>query len=99
MSCKATETVAAYIAGTMARPLPPEVQEKAILHLLDTVAAILSGTQLAAGRAGTRLAARLGGPDEALAIGLGKPVGAPAAALANAMAAHADETDDSHVGG
>jgi 2-methylcitrate dehydratase PrpD len=99
MSCKATDTVATHIAGTLTRPLPPEVQEKAILHLLDTLAAILSGTHLAAGHAGTRLAARLGGPEEALAIGLGRTVGAPAAALANAMAAHADETDDSHVGG
>jgi 2-methylcitrate dehydratase PrpD len=99
MSCKATQIMATYIAETLNRPLPPEVQEKATFHLLDTIAAIVSGTQLPAGKAGTRMAARLGGPDEALAIGLRRSVGAPAAALANAMAAHADETDDSHVGG
>lgn len=99
MPCPPTERIAEYIASALTRPLPPEVEEKARLHLLDTLAAILSGTHLAAGKAGARLADRLGGPAEALAIATGRLVGAPQAALANAMAAHADETDDSHVGG
>ncbi|MBD3765629.1 MAG: MmgE/PrpD family protein [Rhodobacterales bacterium] len=90
MTCAATPVVAAHIAAALSRPLPGAVQDRAVLHLLDTLGAIVSGT---------RLAARLGGPEEALAIGLGRRLGAPAAALANAMAAHADETDDSHVGG
>ena len=86
MSCKATHTVATYIAGTLTRPLPPEVEEKATLHLLDTVAAIVSGTQLAAGRAGTRLAARLGGPEEALAINIDQPLDAIVTAAAEGLA-------------
>ena len=99
MSCFATDTIARHIAHACATPLPEAVVARARLHLLDTVAAIVSGTRLAGGRAGTRLATRLGGPAEALAIGAGTLVGIPQAALANAMAAHADETDDSHVGG
>lgn len=99
MSCTQTASVADHIATALSRPLPAEVEEKSKLHLLDTLAAILSGGRLPAGRAGARLAQRLGGPKEALVIANGLQVGAPAAALANAMAAHADETDDSHVGG
>jgi 2-methylcitrate dehydratase PrpD len=99
MICPQTDAVAAHIAGALAVPLPPEVEEKARLHLLDTLAAILSGAHLPAGRAGVRLADRLGGPPEALTLGSGRLTGAVTAALANAMAAHADETDDSHVGG
>lgn len=98
-TCRQTSAVAAHIVSALQMPLPEEVAEKTRLHLLDTIAAIVSGTQLAGGQAGTRLARRLGGPEEALAIGARALVGAPQAALANAMAAHADETDDSHVGG
>jgi len=97
--CLQTSVVAAYIASALRTPLPEDVAEKTRLHLLDTIAAIVSGTALAGGLAGAKLARRLGGPEEALAIGAGALVGAPQAALANAMAAHADETDDSHVGG
>lgn len=99
MPCPITDAVAAHIAGALCRPLPPEVSDKARLHLLDTIAAIVSGTRLAGGEAGTRMARRLGGPTEALAIGARTLVGAPHAALANGMAAHADETDDSHSSG
>lgn len=99
MACTETARVADWIVAATGVPLPEEVVEKTRLHLLDTLAAIVSGTALAAGQAGTRLALRLGGPPEALALGAGRLVGAPQAALANSMAAHADETDDSHVGG
>lgn len=97
--CPATAALATHIASACDVPLPAEVAARTGLHVLDTLAAIVSGTRLAGGAAGTRMARRLGGPPEALAIGTGTLVGMPAAALANAMAAHADETDDSHVGG
>ena len=99
MTCAETTAIAHYIAQATACPLPEEVVEKTRLHLLDTLAAMISGTHLPGGRAGTRIAHRLAGPSDALAIGAGRLVAAPHAALANAMAAHADETDDSHVGG
>jgi 2-methylcitrate dehydratase PrpD len=99
MPCTETTAVAAYAAQALQTALPTDVGQKTKLHLLDTLAAILSGSHLNAGRAGAAMARRLGGPKEALAIAPGLLVGAPHAALANAMAAHADETDDSHVGG
>lgn len=99
MTCRETEAVAHHCAAAAASPLPPDVVERARLHLLDTFAAIVSGADLPAGRAGARLARRLGGPPEATVAATGDQLGAPHAALANAMAAHADETDDSHVGG
>ncbi|MEL6264674.1 MAG: MmgE/PrpD family protein [Pseudomonadota bacterium] len=94
-----TAEVAAYIAGALAAPLPEAVAGKTAAHVLDTLAAILSGGPLAAGRAGAAMVERFAGPAEALAIVPGVVTGAPTAALANAMAAHADETDDSHAEG
>ncbi|MEM9781015.1 MAG: MmgE/PrpD family protein [Pseudomonadota bacterium] len=94
-----TVEVAEYIAEALSRPLPGEVSAKTTAHILDTLAAILSGGALAAGRAGAEIVTRLGGPEEALAIVPGLVTGAPTAALANGMAAHADETDDSHAEG
>ncbi len=99
MECVQTQAVAAYCALARNRPLPQAVAEKTALHLLDTAAAIISGATLPAGRAGEAFARRMGGPAESLVLGSGQKVAAPHAALANAMAAHADETDDSHVGG
>lgn len=99
VTCTATPVLAQYIAEALGVPLPEAVTEKTKAHLLDTLAAIVSGTHLAGGVAGARMARRLAGPAEALAIGAGVLVGAPQAALANGMAAHADETDDSHAAG
>ncbi len=98
-ACQATHDMAQYISQALQMPLPLPVEEKTTLHVLDTLAATISGSVLPGGQAGTRAAHRLGGPAESLAIGAQLLVGAPQAAMANAMAAHADETDDSHVGG
>lgn len=91
--------LSAHIAAAPTRPLPPEVARKTRLHLLDTLGAIVSGTQLAAGRHGARFAAAQGGVEEALAIGSRTLLPTSLAAFANAMAAHGDETDDSHLAG
>lgn len=91
--------LAAHVAGAATRPLPARVVAKTKLHLLDSLAAIVSGTQLAAGVQGARFVAPTGGAAEALAIGARMLLPAAQAAFANAMAAHADETDDSHLAG
>jgi 2-methylcitrate dehydratase PrpD len=91
--------LAGYIAGAGARPLPEEVARKTRLHLLDTLGAIVSGTQLPAGLLGARFAASTGGVEEALAVGARALLPTAQAAFANAMAAHGDETDDSHLAG
>lgn len=88
-----------YIACTADRPLPADVAEKAKCHLVDTIAAIISGQVLPAGRAGACFAAARGGSAEATLLATGKRISAIWAAFGNAMAAHADETDDSHLEG
>jgi len=91
--------LSAMIAGAIDRPLPDDVARKTRLHVLDSMAAIISGTALAAGVQGARFAASTGGLEEALAVGARALLPAAQAAFANAMAAHADETDDSHLAG
>jgi 2-methylcitrate dehydratase PrpD len=88
-----------YITGAADRPLPPAVAEKTRHHVLDTLAAIISGSRLKAGKLATGYVARFAGTPEASVIGTALMVPAELAALANGMAGHADETDDSHLGG
>jgi 2-methylcitrate dehydratase PrpD len=94
-----TERVAAHIAAAAAAALPGEVMLRARLHLLDSLAAIVSGSRLKAGRLAAAFVAGEGGRPEACLPGTAMVTTAANAAFANAMAAHADETDDSHLGG
>src|SRR5262245_1948883 len=94
-----TAALSDYIAATAARDLPPAVITKTKHHILDTLAAILSGSRLRAGELGTAYARRFGGAPEATVMGTALSAPAEIAALANGMAAHADETDDSHLRG
>jgi 2-methylcitrate dehydratase PrpD len=89
--------VAAYIAGAANRPLPAKVQEKTKHHLLDTIAAIVSGSRLYPGQQALKYIAAQGGKPEAQVLGSRIVTSAVNAALANGMCAHADETDDSHA--
>jgi len=98
-TCRTTSAVAEYISGCLARPLPAEVIQKSKCHLIDTVAAIVSGSQLKAGKVAARFIATLGGHNEATVMGTEFVSSVVHAAFCNAMAAHADETDDSHLEG
>ncbi len=86
-----------YIAGALRRPLPAPVLEKTKHHVLDTLAAIVSGSRLLPGRKAISFVRTLGGAREAGVVGSRIVTNAASAALANGMAAHADETDDSHA--
>ena len=92
-----TRALAAYIAQAPALPLPAAVAEKARHHVLDTLAAMLSGSRLAPGRIAIAYVRRLGGRREASVAGSRVVTSCVNAALANGMLAHADETDDSHA--
>jgi 2-methylcitrate dehydratase PrpD len=92
-----TRTLADHIATAPSRPLPREVADKTALHILDTIAAIVSGARLPAGERIIPFVAGLGGNPEATVLGSGHLTCAIFAALANGMCAHADETDDSHA--
>jgi 2-methylcitrate dehydratase PrpD len=87
---------ARYIAGALKRKLPPEVSARARIHLVDTVAAIVSGTRLLPGKRAMAYVESLRAPREAGIPGTRIMTSAIYAALANGMCAHADETDDTH---
>ena len=89
--------LSAYIAAAPRTPLPSEVVEKTKHHILDTIAAMVSGSRLAPGKKATSYVKALGGVKEACVIGSNIVTTAVNAALANGMLAHADETDDSHA--
>ena len=85
-----------YIAAALRRKLPPPVSARAKLHIVDTFAAMLSGSRLLPGRQAIAYVRSLGGKPEAGVFGT-RIVTSPAnAALANGMFGHADETDDTH---
>ena len=89
--------LSAYIAAALRRPLPAAVVEKTKHHILDTIAAMVSGSRLAPGIKAIVYVKTLGGVNEAGVIGSKIVTTAVNAALANGMLAHADETDDSHA--
>src|SRR5262244_692601 len=92
-----TRRLSDYVAGALARPLPAAVIEKARHHVLDTFAAMVSGTTLHPGGIAISYVEALGGADEASVVGTRLRTSTINAALANGMLAHADETDDSHA--
>ena len=91
------KTLATYMAGAAEKPLPKHVAEKTKHHLLDTIAAMVSGSRLLPGTKAIAYAKTLGGAPQALVIGSKIVTNAEQAAHINGMLAHADETDDSHA--
>ncbi len=91
------KTLATYMAGAAKKPLPKHVAEKTKHHLLDTIAAMVSGSRLLPGTKAIAYAKTLGGAPQALVIGSKIVTNAEQAAHINGMLAHADETDDSHA--
>jgi 2-methylcitrate dehydratase PrpD len=85
-----------YIAGTGQRSLPAAVREATKHHLIDTLAAIISGSRLGPGKVAIAHVRTMGGRAEAGIPGTSLITSAGNAALASGVAAHADETDDSH---
>jgi 2-methylcitrate dehydratase PrpD len=85
-----------YMSEARSRALPDEVIEKIKQHTLDTVAAMVSGSQLLAGRQATRFASEYGGEKIATVVGSNVICGPIEAALVNGLLAHADETNDVH---
>jgi 2-methylcitrate dehydratase PrpD len=88
-----------YMSQARDGRLPDHVLEQAKWHVLDTVAAMVSGSELAAGRAAIAFARAYGGKAVATLVGDTVLCGPMEAALANGVLAHADETDDSWPGG
>ena len=85
-----------YMSEARERALPDEVLEKAKHHVLDTLAAMISGSEIRPGRAAIEFVRAYGGKEVATVVSSNVVCGPIEAALANGVLAHADETDDSH---
>jgi len=90
------QQLSAYMSAASARALPDEVIEMAKQHILDTFAAMISGSELPPGRAALEFARSYGGKDIATVVASKIVCGPIEAAFANGVLAHSDETDDSH---
>lgn len=84
----------AYMCEARDRALPDEPIEKAKHHILDTFAAIISGSQLPGGLAAINFARSYGGGKVATVIASNALCDPINAALANGTMGHSDETDD-----
>ena len=94
-----TTKLSIYMSEAGGIPLPDKVLEQAKWHILDTIAAMISGSELPPGRAAVAFARAYAGKPLATIVGdtvLCSPI---EAALANGVLAHADETDDSWPNG
>lgn len=91
-----THRLSRYLAEALDRELPPEAAEKCKHHLIDTIAAMISGSRLHPGEMTIKYVRTLGGAEEAVVAGSDIVTSAVNAAMANGMLSHADETDDSH---
>jgi 2-methylcitrate dehydratase PrpD len=92
--------VSTYMSDAATHPLPAAVIEKAKQMILDTFAAMISGSELPPGRFAVNFARAylVEGSGQGVSTVAGSNVvcGPIEAALANGMLAHSDETDDTH---
>jgi 2-methylcitrate dehydratase PrpD len=85
-----------YMFAARSATLPVEVIQKGKSHLLDSFAAVVSGSTLKAGKLGLQHAREQGGKEQCSVLGTNLKTTAIMAAFANGMSGHADETDDSN---
>lgn len=91
-----TGRLARYMVEARERKLAPDVARDARHRILDSLAAMVSGSHLKPGEMAIKYARAQGGVAEATVVTTDIRTTAINAALANAMFAHADETDDFH---
>ncbi len=89
-------TLSSYMAGAGERPVPEEVIEKAEHHILDTFAAMISGSDLPPAQAAFKFARDYTADTTATIAASTLTANPIEAALINGMLAHSDETDDSN---
>jgi len=89
-------TLSTFMGGAAARSLPDAVVEKTKFMILDTLAAMISGSELPPGKFAIQFAKAYGGGPVCTVAGSSVRCGPIEAALANGILAHSDETDDTH---
>ena len=93
---KIIDSLVEYMLTARYSTLPPEVVQKGKSHLLDSLAAVASGSTLKPGKLGLQHAREQGGAGECSVLGSNLKTTPIMAAFANGMSGHADETDDSN---
>jgi len=89
--------LSSYMTEAHNRALPNDIAEVAKHHILDTFAAMVSGSQLVPGQAALKFARSYGGEKVATVICSNMLCGPMEAALVNGVLGHSDETDDAHA--
>jgi 2-methylcitrate dehydratase PrpD len=89
-----TARLARYMVAARDQALPDAVLLECKHRILDTFGAMISGSRMNPGLMAVKYVRTLGGEPQASVIGSDLRTSAVNAALANAMCAHADETDD-----
>ena len=85
-----------YMSAAGTRPISADVAEHAKHHLIDTLASMISGSELPPGQAAQRYIRAHGGKGAATIAGTSLTAAPGDAAFANGVMAHSDETDDLH---
>ena len=93
------EKLSSYMAGARNRALPDNVERETKHHILDTIAAMVSGSDLPPGRMAIQFARSYGGEKIATVVASQILCGPIEAAFANGELAHSDETDDDFTTG
>jgi 2-methylcitrate dehydratase PrpD len=89
-------TLSTYMAEAARRPLPAPIVEKTKHVILDTIAAMVSGSELPPGKFAIQFARNYKGDRVSTVVASNVTCGAIEAAMCNGMLAHSDETDDTH---
>ena len=86
-----------YVSKARATELPPDVARKTKHHILDTLAAMISGATLKPGEFALKYAKlQEGGARDAQVVASNLMLPVIPAAVINGMLGHSDETDDSN---
>src|SRR5207302_9968376 len=93
------EKLSAYMAEARNRALPDNALQDTKHHILDTFAAMVSGSELPPGRMAIDFARSYGGQKIATVVASQILCGPIEAAFANGELAHSDETDDDFTTG
>ena len=92
-------TLSGYMSGAHERALPDAVLQGAKHHILDTIAAMVSGSRLPPGKLAIRFARATGSQKIATVVASQVLCSATDAAFANGELAHSDESDDDYTAG
>jgi 2-methylcitrate dehydratase PrpD len=91
--------LSAYMSEATDRAIPARVAEETKYHILDTLAAMVSGSELPPGRQALQFAHAFGGEKIATIVASDRLAGPIEAAIVNGALAQSDETDDNYSAG